>query len=191
MEFDIQLSDLDLDSGKIRLTRNKLNRVIDGENHGRAVYRDDEKNVYYKIFHKDYIRRQNFITAYEAGFFDKLAPALNGIIYDGDDIIGYVTKLGDIVGNFKESMRKIMKTMKDVIEDSNFFYGDFVVGNLVEVDGEISLIDLESVWSMDLLKANESTNKVDWPKEYKWTIPGEYRKLLQKKILQNKESKNV
>ena len=184
-----QLSELDLK--KCALIINKLDRVVDGINHGRSVFWDKKNKLYYKVFNKGYIRRQNFITAYEAGFFDKLAPALNGIIYDGDDIIGYVTKLGDIVGNFKESMRKIMKTMKDVIEDSNFFYGDFVVGNLVEVDGEISLIDLESVWSMDLLKANESTNKVDWPKEYKWTIPGEYRKLLQKKILQNKESKNV
>jgi len=155
VEFDIQLSDLDLDSGKIRLTRNKLNRVIDGESHGRAVYRDDEKNVYYKIFHKDYIRRQNFITAYEAGFFDKLAPALNGIIYDGDDIIGYVTKNGKRLSSkahdFKVIPEDFLTLLKETIKDTNLFYYDLVPLNIIKVDGKLSLIDLESVYNLDKL----------------------------------------
>ena len=64
----IKLSDIDLDSFDIVL--NKAGRVVDGINHGRIVLNGDD--IYYKIFDKEYCRRENFIKALEAGFFDEL-----------------------------------------------------------------------------------------------------------------------
>ena len=86
----IKLEDIDLDSLEIVL--NKKGRVVDGINHGRMVLRDNDS--YYKIFDKDYCRRENFIKAYEAGFFDEVAPALTSLIMDGDDVVGYIMQRG-------------------------------------------------------------------------------------------------
>ena len=75
---------------------NKADRVVDGINHGRTVYKGD--GVYYKVFHKDYCRRENFIRAYEVGFFDGLSPALQGLIEHEGEIVGYVCKTGTPLG---------------------------------------------------------------------------------------------
>ena len=45
--------------------------------------------VYYKIFDDDYCRKDNFIKAYEAGFFDEVAPALQSLIEHNGEIVGY------------------------------------------------------------------------------------------------------
>ena len=62
-----------------------------------TVHKD--KNYYYKVFHKDYCRRENFIRAYEAGFFEDLAPALHSIIENNGGIVGYITEAGTPLGN--------------------------------------------------------------------------------------------
>ena len=154
-EFDVQLSELDLKNDRIEKTRDKLDRVVDGENHGRAVYFDGENKLWYKVFHKDYIRRQNFITALEAGFYDKLAPALIGLIYESDGIVGYVTKDGKRLSsealNFKVIPEDFLTLLKEIIKDTNLFYYDLVPLNIIKVDGKLSLIDLESVYNLDKL----------------------------------------
>ena len=76
----------------MKVVLDKTGRVVDGVNHGRKVTTDGE--YFYKTFDKDYCRRENFIKAYEAGFFDEIAPALVSLIKDGDDIIGYKMQRG-------------------------------------------------------------------------------------------------
>ena len=71
----IQLKEIDTDSCETIL--NKAGRVVDGISHGRVVLKGD--GVYYKIFDDDYCRKDNFIKAYEAGFFDEVAPALQSL----------------------------------------------------------------------------------------------------------------
>ena len=78
----IQLKEIDTDSYEVIL--NKAGRVVDGINHGRMVLKGD--GVYYKIFDKEYCRRENFVKALEAGFFDEVAPALQSLILDGEDM---------------------------------------------------------------------------------------------------------
>ena len=80
----INIQDIDLNSLEVIL--DKAGRWVDGINHGRKILRD--KDSFYKVFDMEYCRRQNFIDAYEFGFFDGLAPALKSLIVDGDDIIG-------------------------------------------------------------------------------------------------------
>ena len=89
----------DIDTTHCRIVLDKAGRVVDGINHGRQVVHDEEKNLYYKIFDKEYCRRENFIRAYDAGFYDKLAPALIGLIYDDEDVVGYVTKVGKLLSD--------------------------------------------------------------------------------------------
>ena len=80
--------------------RDKYNRIDDkGVNHGRAIYYDREDDVYYKLFHKDYVRRTNFEMAIQKNFFDGLIPALVALIVDGDDIVGYVSKAGKVLSD--------------------------------------------------------------------------------------------
>ena len=80
--------------------RDKYNRIDDmGVNHGRAIYYDRENDLYYKIFHKDYVRRTNFEMAIEKNFFDGLIPALVSLIVDGNNIVGYVSKAGQVLSD--------------------------------------------------------------------------------------------
>ena len=72
-------------------------RVVDGVNHGRRVLKGD--GVYYKIFDRDYCRRENFIKALEVGFFDDIALGLESIIEDDGEIIGYVMEAGETIGS--------------------------------------------------------------------------------------------
>ena len=164
-----QLSELDLK--KCALIINKLDRVVDGINHGRSVFWDKKNKLYYKVFDKGYIRRQNFITAYEAGFFDKLAPALIGLIYDDEEIVGYVTKEGKLLSDsefdFKVVPEGFLTLLKDTIKDTNLFYYDLVPINIIKVDGKLSLIDLESVYHLDELYDLDKHNVRIKPPEFK------------------------
>ena len=97
----VKLSDISHYFGNTFETiRDKYNRVDDkGVNHGRAIYYDRENNLYYKIFHKDYVRRTIFEMAIDKNFFGGLIPALVGLILDGDDIVGYVSKAGQVLSD--------------------------------------------------------------------------------------------
>ena len=145
----IQLSNINIDSCEIIL--NKAGRVVDGINHGRTVLKGD--GVYYKIFDKDYCRRENFIKAYEAGFFyDEVAPALQSLIVDGDDIVGYVTEAGTQLGSeFDRVSESFYQKMLACVDVTKKFFYDLVPSNIIIKDGRLSLIDLESVYDLDEL----------------------------------------
>ena len=159
----VQLEDIAHNFGNTFLTiRNKYNRIDDnGVNHGRSIYYDKQNNIYYKLFHKDYCRLDNFIKAYKSGFFQDLAPALTAIIYDRDDIVGYVSKGGKVISDSEfdthlipqEFTEKLLKK----IEDTKMFFYDFIPSNIITLDdGSISLIDLESVYNLtDLFRIKE------------------------------------
>ena len=144
----VQLKDVDIDSCEVIL--NKAGRVVDGINHGRMVYKGD--GVYYKIFDKDYCRRENFVKALEAGFFDEVAPALQSLIVDGDDIVGYVTEAGVPLGSeFDRVPDKLYQKMLVCVDVTKMFFYDLVASNIIIKDGKLSLIDLESVYDLDEL----------------------------------------
>ena len=161
----------DIDTTHCRIVLDKAGRVVDGINHGRQVVHDEEKNLYYKIFDKEYCRRENFIRAYEAGFYDKLAPALIGLIYDDEDVVGYVTKVGKLLSDsefdFKVVPEGFLTLLKETIKDTNLFYYDLVPINIIKVDGKLSLIDLESVYHLDELYDLDKHKAVIKPPEFK------------------------
>ena len=68
----VKLSDISHYFGNTFETiRDKYNRIDDkGVNHGRAIYYDREDDIYYKLFHKDYVRRTNFEMAIKKNFFE-------------------------------------------------------------------------------------------------------------------------
>ncbi len=158
----------DIDTTHCRIILDKAGRVVDGVNHGRQVIHDEEKNLYYKIFDDEYCRRENFVKAYEVGFFDELAPALKSLIVDGDDIVGYVSEAGTPLGSElgeipKEFYEKVLGKAK---ETKMFFY-DLVASNIIRTkDGELSLIDLESVYDIDELYIISKHNAVVKPSYY-------------------------
>ena len=144
----IHLNEIDIDSYEVIL--NKAGRVVDGINHGRMVLKGD--GVYYKIFDKDYCRRENFVKAYESGFFDEGAPALQSLIVDGDDIVGYVTEAGTPLGSeFDRVPDKLYQKMLACADVTKMFFYDLVASNIIIKDGKLSLIDLESVYDLDEL----------------------------------------
>ena len=144
----------------MKVVLDKTGRVVDGVNHGRKVTTDGE--YFYKTFDKDYCRRENFIKAYEAGFFDEIAPALVSLIKDGDDIIGYKMQRGTPLSRteyqFNEDVRSTPTYTKllELAREKKMFFYDFVPINIIITgDGsqknDWSLIDLESVYPIEEL----------------------------------------
>tara|TARA_R110001606_G_scaffold343773_1_gene492363 strand:- start:14376 stop:16124 length:1749 start_codon:yes stop_codon:yes gene_type:complete len=148
----IQVTDIDFE--QLTCVKNKLHRVVDGVNHGRAIYHDSGNRLYYKIFHAEYCRVNNFRKAIESNFFDGLAPALTNLIIDDvDNIIGYVTKEGPLLSANEFDIHLIpqdfFRILKNRIKESGMFFYDLVPHNIILVDGKLSLIDLESVYDLD------------------------------------------
>ena len=171
----IQLSNINTDSCEIIL--NKAGRVVDGINHGRTVLRGD--GVYYKIFDKDYCRRENFIKALEAGFFEEVAPALQSLIVDGDDVVGYVTKAGEQLGSeFDRVPEPFYRKMLACVDVTNMFFYDLVASNIITIDGKISLIDLESVYNLDELYTIDKHNAKVKPDYYLTELERLWRKNM-------------
>jgi len=145
---------------------NKADRVVDGINHGRTVYKGD--GVYYKVFHMDYCRRENFVRAYEAGFFDGLSPALQSLIEHEGEIVGYVCKTGTPLGTeFDMIPKEFYVKVLDKAKDTKMFFYDLVASNIIRTeDGEISLIDLESVYDLSELYTIDKHNAKVKPDYY-------------------------
>ena len=145
----------------MKVILDKTGRVVDGVNHGRKVTTDGE--YFYKTFDKDYCRRDNFIKAYEAGFFDEVAPAFDSLIKDSnDEIVGYKMKRGTPVSRteyqFNEDVRStpIYQKLLELAREKKMFFYDFVPINIIITDdgsehNHWSLIDLESVYPLDEL----------------------------------------
>ena len=104
---------------------NKADRVVDGINHGRTVYKGD--GIYYKVFHMDYCRRENFVRACEADFFDGLSPALQSLIEHEGEIIGYVCNAGTPLGSeFDEIPKEFYEKVLDKAKETKMFFYDLV-----------------------------------------------------------------
>ena len=151
----IKLRDINLDSFDIIL--NKAGRVVDGINHGRMVLKGD--GVYYKIFDKDYCRRENFIKALKAGFFDEVAPALQSLIEDDGEIVGYTMEAGETLN---EIPFHFYQRVLSLVKEKKMFFYDLVPINIIKTkNGEISLIDLESVYEIsDLFNIGKHNAKI-------------------------------
>ena len=146
----IQVNDINFNA--YECVKDKYNRVVDGVNHGRAIYFDSVNQVYYKLFHPRYCRINNFIKAYKAGFFNGLTPALTHLIYDDGLVVGYVTKAGPLLSpnefDFHLIPQDFFRILKNKIKECGMFFYDLVPHNIILIDGKLSLIDLESVYDL-------------------------------------------
>ena len=124
MVAKIQINDIDF--SRYECIKDKYNRVIDGISHGRAIYYDSINSRYFKIFHPDYCRLENFRKAINVNFFDGLAHALTHLIYNDNDIIGYITKEGPVVSENEFDNHLIPKDffriLKNRIKESGMFF---------------------------------------------------------------------
>ncbi len=175
---NINLKDIDLNSFEIIL--NKAGRVVDGINHGRMVLKGD--GVYYKIFDKDYCRRENFVKALESGFFDEVAPALQSLIVDGEDIVGYVCESGEIIGSeFDKVPDEFYQKILSLVNEKKMFFYDLVSLNIIRTkSGELSLIDLESVYDIEELYTIDKHNAKVKPDYYYIELQRLWRESMKK-----------
>ena len=162
----INLIDITMEQDSYESIINKAGRVVDGISHGRTVLKGD--GVYYKIFDMEYCRRENFIKAYEDGFFDEIAPALKSLIVDGYDIVGYVTEAGTPLGSeFDEIPKEFYKKVLNKVKETDMFFYDLVASNIIRTeDGELSLVDLESIYHISELHDIDKHNAKVKPDYY-------------------------
>ena len=143
----IQLNDIDTEN--LNIVIDKYDRVVGEFNHGRKVYHDPINKRFIKIFNPEYCRLANFKNALESGFLNGLCPALTDLIYNFDELVGYICKEGSHPSNIPQDF---LITMLRNCKKRNKLYYDFVPQNIIKLDnGQYSLIDLESVYSLDEL----------------------------------------
>ena len=143
----IQLKDLNTNNLKVII--NKYDRVVDNINHGRNVFYDEKNKSYIKIFNPNYCRLNNFRQALKSGFLVGLCPALTDLIYDGDNLIGYICKEGSHPQNIPQDF---LITILRNCKKWNKIYYDIVPQNIIKLNnGQYSLIDLESVYNLNEL----------------------------------------
>ncbi len=143
--------------------------------HNRAVYANEDRSLYYKIWDPNYHRSSLFIEAVEAGLFKKIAP-LVGIIYDKHNRCrGYITTGGILsLDNTEKSglkmtpLRYVLPTEQQTNEKYITFYKQLVKNtaksryafidlsptNIIEIEDQFYLIDLESVEPLSRLGKN-------------------------------------
>ena len=144
---NIQLNDINTESLDIII--NKYDRVVGEINHGRKVYHDPINKRFIKIFNPQYCRLANFQNALESGFLNGLCPALTDLIYDFDELVGYVCEEGT---HPTELPRDFLITVLRNCKKRNKLYYDFVPQNIIKLNNDqYSLIDLESVYNLDEL----------------------------------------
>jgi len=178
----------DIDTTYCRMVLDKAGRVVDGINHGRQVLHDEEKDLYYKIFDDDYCRRENFQRALQLGFFDELAPALHSVIINpklNDEIVGYATKGGTPLGKeFDEIPKEFYEKVLDRAKKTKMFFYDLVASNVIRTEsGELSLIDLESVYNIDELNKISKHNAKVKPDYYYTELQKIWRKKMDNRVI--------
>ena len=149
----INVKDINIESCEMVIDKRHY-KVVEHHlvNHGRKVFYDDKN--YYKIFDKEYCHRKNFIKAYESGFFDELAPALKALIMDGDEVVGYVTEVGERISKspYTPIPKEFYEKVLDVTKEKNMYHYDLIPLHIIELkDGRLSIIDLERVYDLDEL----------------------------------------
>ena len=176
----IQLTDIEDYLLNCEVIINKAGRIVDGVNHGRTVHKGD--GVYYKVFHKDYCRRENFVRALEDGFFDEVAPALQSLIEHQGKIVGYVTEAGEALGSetHKVPDEFYQKILSLVNEKKMFFYDLVSLNIIITKSGELSLIDLESVYDIDELYTIDKHNAKVKPEYYYTELKRLWRENMKK-----------
>lgn len=145
----IQLKDVSLEN--CELIKDKYNRVVDDVNHGRSIYYNPLDKTYIKIFNPDYCRLPNLKKALNSGLLNGLTPALVSLIYQEDELIGYICKEGTLIDNndfeFNKIPQDFLNTVLKNCKHKSLVYYDLVPQNIIKLDnGQYSLIDLESVY---------------------------------------------
>jgi hypothetical protein len=163
----IQLKDIN--TSKYKIVIDKYDRILDEGagpcNLGRVVYHDIRNERFIKIFHPGYCRLENLKEALESGVLNGLCPALTDLIYDNDQLIGYICKEGIPLAEHAYEMDKLPKdffitVLRNCERRQKIFY-DLVPINVIKLsNGQCSLIDLESVYNIDKNLSNNLAKDV-------------------------------
>lgn len=155
----------DINTNNLDIIINKYDRILDEGtgpcNLGRIVYHDKINKQFIKIFHPGYCRLDNLKDALESGVLNGLCPALTDLIYDNNQLIGYICEEGKQLAQHAYETNKIpkdffMTVLRNCQRRNKIFY-DLVPINIIQLkNGEYSLIDLESVYNID----NNLTNNL-------------------------------
>ena len=181
----------EINNVECEIVLDKWGRIAYGVNQSRKVLYDRKRNLYYKIFDKEYCRRDNFITAVEKGYYKEVAPALLSLIVDGDDIMGYICEGGETLTT-PNSIHILQEKLLKLVDDTKLFYYDLVPQNIVVMrnTGKLSIIDLESVYHIDELYRIDKHKAVVKPVEYFKELEKKWRENMDKVISFIQPSRN-
>ncbi len=160
---------------------------------GSRVFLDRTEDVYLKIFDEFYCDRGEgrFLpAALDEGIYGFLCPALAYLVEDCDSRLrGYAIRSGRILSLY-EFERYVEVALKEAICEisrlSGLYFYDLTFHNFILRDGEISMIDLESVlplswFGMDKSFSREMLHQIDvgYPIQEKFHSPAWYATYIE------------
>jgi|10_taG_2_1085330.scaffolds.fasta_scaffold00649_12 hypothetical protein len=165
----VQLNELN--HGKLEIVKER-NVTYGEQDHGRIIYKSSD--LYYKLWNPEYIRAENFINAFNDGFYEKIAPALKNVIMSDGYCVGYVMYECHCM-NTPHTIDEFYELLKKETERTRWFYYDWMPQHLMVYDSKPTLIDLESVYPVNDIESvlNNKYNCAVRNKSYKefvWNI---------------------
>tara|TARA_R100000734_G_C3318250_1_gene112214 strand:- start:3804 stop:4325 length:522 start_codon:yes stop_codon:yes gene_type:complete len=114
------------------------------DDHSRWVF--EEGGLYYKIWNKTYIRRNQVKFGIDCKFYDETTvPAFVGLIYHEDICRGYVTKKCE---EFSGDTTFFTEIVKNKTKETKSFNYDFTEKHVMKFENKFSLIDLEGIYPL-------------------------------------------
>jgi len=155
-------------------------KIYGSQNHSRRRFRDPNGKLFYKIWDNDYVRRNNLPDALDAEFYDeKLIPAFRALIHGENDVcMGYIMAVmekGSIPPD-KDFLQHIMKKTRQ----SKYFFYDFWRASIMEYEGKLCLIDLESVYPVCEYEFRKKQNIEKYNQNGHLIKNPDYRKFMEK-----------
>ena len=163
---------------------------------GCKIYVDRQSHEFIKIGDEYFFRRGEgrFLeTALERGVYDFLCPHLQYLIRDGEgQLRGYAVKRGRPLTMY-EFDRYVSVALRDLIcaitERSGLYFYDLAFHNVILGDGQLSIIDLESILPVAWYGQGSEFSisrlpelDVGWEVQRKWRSPRWYRAFLERAI---------
>jgi hypothetical protein len=159
---------------------------------GCVLYRDTQEHEYLKIFEPHFSTNgegRYLQSALDAGCYDFLSPGLTSLVVDEqENLRGYSICEGTALTPY-EFERLVGSAYRELVIEvtrrTGYYFYDLAFHNVVRHDGELSLIDLESVlpveWygqDIDFARARLDEIDIGKPLQEKWHSPRWYAEFL-------------
>lgn len=111
-----------------------------------------------------------FLDIMQSGFYRVTAPILEGVIFKDEKAVGYVAKKCTTLNVGRIQTQQIREILAREYARTNYVFNDFHSQNLGQYNGQVTILDLESVSADLFTKDSEYSRMIQDCFKFKWSI---------------------